>query len=123
MNPGCLVMPMRALISILPACSVAFWLVSVTHPFGEGWCVIIEIPMNQRAAPGDAKNSVGNPHPKVKAQRRTPQFDDTLLKAFTLSQSAAADCDGARIVEGDETTMKRALSFGALGSARLAQEA
>jgi hypothetical protein len=98
---------MRALISILPACSLAFGLVSVTRAFGESWCVIIEIPINQKAAPGDAKNSVGSAHPKIKAQRRTPQFDDTQLKAFILSQSAAADCAGARIVEGDESGRRR----------------
>jgi len=114
-SPACLVMPMRALISILPACSLALGLFSVTHAFGEGWCVIIEIPKNQQAVAGDPKPSVGkatssvHPRAKAKAQRRTPQaltsstLDDTQLKAFILSQSAAADCDGARIVEGDES--------------------
>jgi hypothetical protein len=100
---GCLVMPMRALISILPACSLALGLGSVTHAFGEGWCSIIEVPMNQQAVPGDPKASVGSVHSKVKGQRGTLQLDDTKLKALILEHSAQAYCDGARIVEGDES--------------------
>jgi hypothetical protein len=98
-----------------PALGLAFGLFSSSQTFGEGGCLIIEMPVNQQAAPvGDPKASAGeassvHPRAKGKAQSRTPQrltnstLDDTQLRALILDQNAPAYCGGARIVEGDES--------------------
>ena len=107
------VRPVRGLLSIWSALGLAIGLVGPSQTFGEGGCIVVEIPMNQPAVSGELKYSVGEAtsgvpsRSRAKAQRRTPQagssLDDTRLKALILEQSASVYCDGEKIIEGDES--------------------
>jgi hypothetical protein len=105
---------MRGWFSIWQALCLTIVLVGPSQTFGEGGCLVIEIPTNQPAVSGNLKYSVGEAtstsvpsRSKAKAQRRTSQagstLDDTQLKALILEQSASVYCDGEKIIEGDET--------------------
>jgi hypothetical protein len=107
--------PMKGFFSTWTALGLAVGLFNPSVAFGEGGCLIIEMPVNQTALPGDLKASAGDatptvhPRAKGKAQSRTPQrstnsaLDDTQVRAIILDQSAPAYCSGARIVDGDES--------------------
>ena len=111
------VTPMSGSFFTWPALGLAFELLglfSSSQAFGEGGCLVIEMPVNQQAVPVDPKASAGEAssvHPRAKgkargriAQRLTNStLDDTQLKALILDQSAPAYCGGARIVEGDKS--------------------
>jgi hypothetical protein len=115
---------MKAWSPVLSALCLAFGLVSPNQVYGEAGCFVVEVMMDQQAAPqrepvdqqaSAERESTSSVHPrgKVKPVRNaqspaSPSLADLArVKAFMSGQSMADYCGDTKIVEGDESGQYR----------------